>query len=102
MLRIFAGLVGLLALAAGFASLVIDGTRSIAGSQISLTPLGSLFAAKLPVFEKAVEHLHPMLWDPVAVDVLRLPVWVVLAVVGLIFTRLARRRPPEIGFVARP
>jgi len=102
MLRFFARLLGLLALAGGFASLIIDGTRSIAGSQISLTSLSGLLTAKLPAYEKAIAHIHPLLWDPVAVWLLRLPVWVALGAVGLLFMWLARRRVPEVGYATRP
>jgi len=102
MLRFIARLLGLLALAGAFASLIIDGTRSIAGSQISLTSLGGLLTSKLPAFEKTIAHIHPLLWDPATVWLLRLPVWVALGAVGLLLMWLARRRVPEVGYATRP
>ena len=41
MLRFLARAVGLLLVAAGFVGLVIDGTRSMANSAVSFTPLGT-------------------------------------------------------------
>ena len=101
MLRFFVRMLGLLTLAAGFASLVVDGTRSIAGSEISLTPLSSLFTAKLPMLQKALVAIHPMLWDPVVVAILRVPLWAALAVLGLLMLRLGRKRAPDVGYSTR-
>jgi hypothetical protein len=102
MLRFLFRLVGLLILAAGFAWLVIDGTRSIAGSAISLTPVSSLFAGKLPVVRDALTRgLHPLLWDPVAITLLRVPIWIVLGLAGLFLLWIARRRAPGVGYSSR-
>ena len=102
MLRFLSRLIGLLILAAGFAALVIDGTRSIAGSRIYVTPVSLLFGAKLPVMQQAiVRNAHPLLWDPVMTSLLRLPIWLALAVVGLLFLRMAQRRAPTIGYSSR-
>ncbi len=102
MLRFLSRLIGLLVLAAGFASLVIDGTRSIAGSKIYLTPFSLLFGAKLPIMQQAiVRNTHPLLWDPVMTAILRLPIWLVLALVGLLFLRIAQRRAPPVGYSSR-
>jgi hypothetical protein len=93
MLRFISRLLGLLILAAGFAWLVIDGTRSIAGSEVTLTPFSMLFASKLPVIQQALtRNVHPLLWDPVATSVFRLPIWLVLGLAGLFLLWIARRR----------
>jgi hypothetical protein len=103
MLRFFARIAGFLILAAGFAAMVIDGTRSIAGQTLVLTPFGDLFRAKLPLIQQAiVQNLHPLLWDPIATALLRLPVWGVLALAGGLLIWMARRRRPVIGYTSRP
>ncbi len=89
-------------LAAGFAALVIDGTRSIAGSEPSLTPFSILFASKLPLMREAItRNIHPLLWDPVTTSLLRLPIWLVLAIAGLFLLWIARPRAPGVGYSTR-
>ena len=84
MLRFLLRALALLALAAGFAAIIIDGTRSIAGAELSLTPVSDLIKPRLPGLEIAIgRNIHPLLWDPVAVSLLRLPAWAVFALVGL-------------------
>ena len=103
MLRFLARIAGFLVLAAGFAAMVIDGTRSIAAQAVVLTPFGDLFRAKLPVIQQAiVQNVHPLLWDPVATGLFRLPVWTVLAIGGGLLIWMARRRRPMIGYSSRP
>ena len=103
MLRFVLRLAGLFTLAAGFAALVIDGTRSIAAGALLLTPFGELLKSRLPTLQQVIGHdLHPLLWDPVATGLLRLPVWVVLAAGGALLLWMARRRAPVIGYTSRP
>jgi hypothetical protein len=103
MLRFLARIAGFIVLAAGFAALVIDGTRSIAGHTLMLTPFGALFSGKLPALQQAlVQNIHPLLWDPVTTGLLRLPVWIVLAIGGGFLIWIARRRRPMIGYSSRP
>ena len=65
MLRFSFRIAGFLALAAAFAALVIDGTRSI--------------------------------------EFMRLPVWIVLGALGLLFLLVGQRRAPAaIGYSSRP
>ncbi len=40
-------------------------------------------------------YLHPVLWDPAIVWVLRLPAWLVFAVPGLALWVLCRKRRPR-------
>ncbi len=101
MLRILARLIGLMALAGAFAALIVDGTRTIAGSAISITPLSQLMQAKLPAWQAAAAKLNPLLADPVLKDTVALPIWVALAIVGLLLMWIARRRPSPIGTLAR-
>lgn len=101
MLRFFSRAVGLLLLAGAFAAIIIDGTRSIAGSEVSITPLSLVLHAKIPVIQAFLQKLNPLLWDPVAVDVLRAPIWSALLLIGLLLMWLARRRAPDVGILTR-
>jgi hypothetical protein len=89
-------------LAGAFAAAVIDGARSIAADQLSLTPMGAtLYWAlpnKFPVIQTFIEHkISPRLWDPIILDVLMLPTWLILGIVGAGLVYATRKRPPPIG-----
>jgi hypothetical protein len=98
MIRFLLRLLAMLILAAGFAALIVDGTRSIAGSELNLTPLSDLLRARLPAIEQSVtRNVHPLLWDPVLKSFFRLPAWLVLAMAGLLLLKLGRRPVPPLG-----
>ncbi|RFB75545.1 hypothetical protein [Methylovirgula sp. 4M-Z18] len=106
MLRFGLRLLGFLTLVSGFAALVVDGTRSIAGNALDLTPLGRtlmwMAPNRFPALEPALQHIHPILWDPVALTVLRIPTWIFLFCVGFLLLRLGRKPERKIGFTSRP
>jgi hypothetical protein len=107
MIRLILRAVGLVLFAAGFAALVIDGTRSIAGNRVLLTLFGQtvqwMIPAKFPLLQSIVERdLHPLLWDPVLVFVFKLPTSLVLGFCGLVLLLLARKRTRSIGYSSRP
>lgn len=107
MLRFIVRTLGLILLAAGFAALIVDGTRSIAASSIVVLHFSEacayLFPEAFPLLQKAVEqNIHPLLWDPFLKAVFLLPTWLVLAVVGLLLIWIARRRRATIGYSSRP
>jgi hypothetical protein len=107
MIRLVIRLIGLVLLAAGFAALVIDGTRSIAGSRLLMTPFAQtlqwIMPARFPALRGLVERdLHPLLWDPVLVSIMKLPTSLVLGAIGLVLLLLARKRARPIGFTSRP
>jgi hypothetical protein len=97
---------GYLLIAAGFVALVIDGARSIANSAVLFTPFGEVLAALLreryfqiqPSIER---NLHPLLWDPVMLTLLRAPVSLVALLPGFGLLRLGQRPGAEIGIVTR-
>ena len=95
MLRFLARMLGLLALVGAFAAAVIDGARSIANSDWSMTPLGAALGrvapAKLAAMPALVGKISPKLWDPVLIDVLYVPTSVVLAVAGIALMALGSR-----------
>ena len=101
MFRFLLRLVGLLSLAGAFAALVIDGTRSLAGGRVMLTPLSDLFAQRIGLIERGASSLHPVLWDPVATTLLRLPLWLSLGLLGVLLLQLARPPVPMIGYSDR-
>jgi hypothetical protein len=106
MVRLTLRFFGLFLLALAFAALTIDATRSIANNSLIVTELGqtaaALSPAKLAVMQDAIkQHAHPLVYDPVLVDFLRLPTFLVLAAAGALFFRLARKPRPQIGFSSR-
>ena len=105
MFRFFVRLIGLLLVAAGFVGIVIDGTRSIANSALSFTPLGQVlfqvFPSTFPLIEPAVtRHVHPVLWDPILLNLFLLPASIVAFVLGAILLWLARKPVEPIGYLA--
>ncbi|MDO9440902.1 MAG: hypothetical protein Q7T73_08425 [Beijerinckiaceae bacterium] len=106
MIRLFVRLVALLLMAGSFVALVLDGTRSIAAGTLTYSTLGALIAAVFPKFAELKpvldSRLHPLVWDPGVIFVLALPACVVLALIGALLWRIARKRPPPIGYSSRP
>jgi hypothetical protein len=99
-------LLGLALVAVAFVLAIIDGTASLANSELRLTPLGKtafeLFPTSFPVLQPAVErHIHPLLWDPVILNLLLLPTAAVAFGLGLLLFWLGRPRPPLIGYSSR-
>lgn len=108
MLRFLVRTFGLILLAAGFAALIIDGTRSIAASSMTMARFGDLcnylFPKLFPFLQPAVErNLHPLLWDPVLRGFFLAPSWLVLTVFGLLLIWMAKRRQRvTVGYSSRP
>ena len=93
-------------LAGAFAAAVIDGARSLAAQQLTLTSMGSAlayaFPSKFPLLQPFVEkRLHPLLWDPILVDILYAPAFVDMAALGAVIFYLVRRRAPAFGVSSR-
>jgi hypothetical protein len=105
MIRLVFRFLGVLLLAAAFAALIIDGTKSIAASAVIYTPAADtaaqIFPDKFKLLQPALERIHPMLWSPVMADILRLPVWVIVAIFGVICLLLGRKPRPKIGYSRR-
>lgn len=101
MIRFFVRLVALALLAGAFAAAVIDGARSIAANQLSLTPLGATlywaFPKKFPLMQTFIETQI----NPLVLKLLWLPTWAAFAVIGAGLFYLVRRRPPPIGYSSR-
>lgn len=105
MFRFFFRTIGFFLLAGAFAALVIDGTRSIAGGVLSLTPLGTTLAwlapAKFAALKPQIDHFNGFLWDPVIVHLLALPTWLVIGGLGTLIMVLTQKRRPKVGYSSR-
>ena len=105
MIRLCFRFLGVLLLAAAFAALIIDGTKSIAASAVIYTPTADtaaqIFPDKFKLLQPALERINPLLWNPGMTSLLRLPVWIIIAVLGMICLLLGRRPRPKIGYARR-
>jgi hypothetical protein len=105
-MRFLLRFLGLIFFAGAFAAAVVDGARSLAASQILLTPAGvALFwafpraAARFQTFVET--RVHPLLWDPVLVHVLLAPAFLDLALIGGLCFLVTRSPAPQIGYSSR-
>lgn len=98
MLRLLFKSLGLLALVMAVITAVLDLTRSIANSNLTITALGEEWVnfsiASLQNFQVGVErHLGlPWLWENVIQFILLQPSWLVFSVLALIFLWVGRKR----------
>ncbi|MBN9453914.1 MAG: hypothetical protein J0I42_18400 [Bosea sp.] len=105
-MRFLLRFVGYLSVAAGFVALVIDGARSIANAGLRFTPVGEVLIAvvqgRYQLIQPAIErNIHPWLWDPVLLTVLRAPAAGAALVLGFMLLWLGRRPDEAIGIVTR-
>ena len=79
-------------------ALVYDGTRTLAGgSGLVVTTLAEHWQTLAPVSLEGTKalltrRLGAALWDPVVMSALRLPAWLALGGLGLVFGYIGRRR----------
>jgi hypothetical protein len=103
MIRFLFRFFGLWILAAGFIFLIYDGTKSIADRAIYITRTGDVWTA---INQTSYQALKPALtergvgwlWDPVLVQILEQPAWVVLGVIGIFLMLIGRKKKPLIGY----
>lgn len=105
-LRFLVRVLGYLLVAGGFVALLTDGARSIANSALRFTPLGetalSFLGEPFRQLQPGVErNLHPMLWDPVLVNVLQVPTAAAGLLLGFLLLWLGAAPKPVIGIVTR-
>lgn len=106
MIRLFLRFIGLCLLAAAFVTLIVDATRSATSGTLYVTSIGESFMAVLPshfgLAQAFIErHIHPLVWDPIMVDLLRLPVWLAFGIAGALAIRLGSRPASKFGFSSR-
>jgi hypothetical protein len=90
--------------ALAFVALVIDGVRSLADQRLVVTPVGQAWEAidaeSLEASREAIEtSAGPALWDPVAVGLLRLPVWSLALALGLVLLLAGRPKTRRDAFL---
>lgn len=106
MFRLLLRFLGLCLLATAFVALLSDVARSVADARLYITSLGETLMAlapgKLALVQAFVEpYVHPFIWDPVLVDLMRLPVWLAVGAIGCLAIRLGRKPAPRFGFSSR-
>lgn len=106
MVRFLLRLLGYLIVAAGFVSLVIDGARSIANSSLQYTQTGlalsMLLGERINALQPLIERsIHPLLWDPVMVNLLLAPAALIAFLLGFLLLKLGTPPEPKIGIVTR-
>jgi hypothetical protein len=103
MIRFLFRFIGLWLLAGAFAALVIDGTRSVAASQLVISPVRTAWELIHPSsLAAAQKQLAAAPWDQALALFLSAPLWILLAVIGLLLLALGRRkRSVTIGYSSR-
>ena len=97
MFRAILRAISLVCLAIALVAGVLDVTRSIADSRLVLTPLyvdwGRFNPDSLLNLRTTIEQsVHPLVWDPVLVTVLKSPTWTIFGLLSILFGIMARRR----------
>lgn len=103
MIRFLLRFLGLLCLAAAFILVIYDGTKSIAGNNLFLTSVQTLWelinAGSLAKLKPLMmPYAGGLLWDPVMLAILAAPAWSLLGSFGIVFILLGRRKKPLIGY----
>jgi len=98
---------GLWLIAGALVALVVDGTKTIAGSALTITSFhqtwtvlspGTLTAAEAFIRDKVEVHVGHWLWDPAIQSVIALPTWLVLGVIGGWLAYMGRKRRTAPAF----
>jgi hypothetical protein len=105
MLRFLMRAIGLLLLAGGFIALIVDGTRSLAGSSLYVTSIDAALQAIAPAAYQSLEksvlaHLPQFVWDPLLIHLLRVPLSGAMLAFGGLFVLSTHKAPQEFGYPA--
>ncbi|WP_245454223.1 hypothetical protein [Aquabacter cavernae] len=96
MIRFLFRFLGFWILAGGFIALVVDGTRSIAASELVVTPARtawtSLSPSSLEATRAAISNMAPWAWADLVGPLLDLPLFVLLAALGLVLMAIGNVR----------
>lgn len=97
MLRKLSQLLGFASLALAVITAVLDLTRSIADTSIVIVPLGKVWfdfsPSSLNLAQALTQrYISPLLWDPVILNILLMPAWLVFLVLSALFLFLGRNR----------
>lgn len=102
MIRFLFRLLALIFLAVAIIMAVLDATRSVAASELVLTPLGTSWYAVSPEtlnLAQAViqRYVLPAVWDPVMIWILTLPGFTVFFALAFLFYAIGRRPRGRAG-----
>lgn len=97
MFRLIFKFVGVIFMVLALITAVLDLTRSIANSAVTITPLGQEWFEfsrdSLSIAQSFTQrYLHPAIWDPFIQYLLLRPSWLVFFVLSIIFLWMGRRR----------
>jgi len=103
MLRLLIRLLGLLLLAGGFISLIVDGTASLAGGSIYITTLAAALQAQAPAFldklrVSTLAHLSPAVWDMLLAVLRATPLSLAMCAIGAVLILVSHKRRRGRGF----
>lgn len=106
MLRVLIRFLGLLFLAGGFVSLIVDGTRSLSGGRLFVTTLhkgaADMFPLALKSLQATVEsNIGFFLWDPILTTLLLTPVGVVFGGLGALLMVISHKQQAPIVYSNR-
>jgi hypothetical protein len=102
MLRFLFRLLATISLAIAVVMAVLDATRTVAASALVMTPLGESWLSVSPdtlAAARTFTHttLHPLLWDPLMVGILRMPGFAVFGALALIFYIIGYQPARRVG-----
>jgi len=97
MIRLLVKFFGVIFMVLALITAILDLTRSIANSAITITPLGqewfNFSRDSLSIAQSFIQrYLHPAIWDPFIQFLLLRPSWLVLFGFSIIFLWMGRRR----------
>jgi hypothetical protein len=95
MIRFLFRFLATVSLAIAVVMAVIDATRTVAAGDLVMTPLGTSWMSVSPdTLERArdtIAAIHPALWDPATVFVLKSPGFAIFGVLALLVYAIGRR-----------
>lgn len=101
-MRFIFRLLAMIALAVAVVMAVLDATRTVAASVLTMTPLGESWRSVSPQTLEGLKaladtRLHPALWDPVLVWLLGLPGFAVFGSLALVLFAAGHRPARPAG-----
>ena len=109
MIAFIARFIGLWLIAGALVALVVDGTRTIANSQLEIYTFGefwkfvsfsSLQAAERFIQNEIETYTGHWLWNPLIMWILLLPTWLVLGLLGALLVYVGRKRRTTVAYAS--
>ena len=102
MIRLFFRFIALLSLAGAVVAAVVDSSRSIAASTLSLTSFGEVWSGFAPdslgkVQELGTQYLGASFWSAVSNFILAMPAVAILMALALLFYAIGYKRENRYG-----